>query len=511
MGLANFVIKKFIKKRIPQIKRFNNYPHDVQHEQFRHLIRRAQDTEWGKKYEYSSITEIEQFKDRVPVSDYDDLKPLINRMINGEQNILWPSRINWFAQSSGTTSDKSKFLPISKEGLRKCHFQGSYDLIALYAHNNPATKLFDGKSLIMGGSHQVSKMNNNAYCGDVSAVMMQNMSYIASFFRTPDLSTSLMANWEEKIEKMAWETIEQNVTNIAGVPTWTLVLIKRLFEIKGKNNLLDIWPNLELYIHGGVNFKPYYEEFKKLIPSNDMCYLEAYNASEGFFSLQDQLFADEMLLMLDYGIFYEFCPLGELEKDQPKTYQLHEVETDVNYALIISTNCGLWRYKVGDTVKFTSLNPFRIQVSGRIKHFINAFGEEVMIHNTENAIAQACHETGATVKEYSVAPIYLSESSKGGHEWLIEFEEEPEELEQFRQILDRALQNSNSDYEAKRYKNLALQLPVIHPMPKGTFYNWLKSKGKLGGQHKVPRLANDRQYVEEIKSFAKMEMGASLQ
>lgn len=508
MGLVNFIVTSVIKKRIQQIRRFLDHPHDVQHEQFMNLLHKAKHTAWGKKHDYSSIHTIDQFQERVPINDYDDLKPYINRLMEGETNLLWPSQINWFAQSSGTTSDRSKFIPVSKDSLKDCHFRGGRDLMALFAHNKPGTKVFDGKGLIMGGSHQVSKVNKETYYGDISAVMMQNMPFLASLIRTPDLSISLMENWEEKIEQMARQTKEQNVTHLAGVPTWTLVLIKRLFQLTGQNNLLDIWPNLELYIHGGVNFTPYRQEFQKLIPSADMNYMETYNASEGFFGIQDTLKNDELLLMLDYGIFYEFAPLEELGRDQPKTLQLHEVEKGINYALIISTNAGLWRYKVGDTVVFTSVNPYRVKVSGRIKQFINAFGEEVMIHNTEQAIAKACLETNATVKEYTVAPIYLSETSKGGHEWLIEFEHAPEDVEQFKHILDRALQEANSDYEAKRSGNIALKSPVIHSMPENTFYNWLKSKGKLGGQHKVPRLSNEREYVEEIKQFAQSEMGS---
>jgi len=422
--------------------------------------------------------------------------------MKGEHNILWPTKISWFAKSSGTTSDKSKYIPVSKETFEDCHIKGGKDLMSIYCNNNADTKIFSGKGLILGGSLQDNELDSESQCGDVSAVMMQNMPFLAQFIRTPDLSVSLLEDWEEKIEKICELTINENVSNIVGVPTWTLVLLKKICEKTGKRNLMEIWPNLELYVHGGVSFTPYKEQFQQLLQSKELQYYETYNASEGFFGIQDRADADDMLLMLDYGIFYEFLPLEDLNNDHPRTLQLDEVEVDKNYALILSTNAGLWRYTIGDTIKFTSINPFKIQVTGRTKHFINAFGEEVIVDNTERALTLACQKTGAVVKEYTVAPVYITGHDKGCHEWLIEFETPPNDLAHFTTILDDSLKDINSDYEAKRFKDIALKMPIIHSIEKGTFYNWLKSKGKLGGQYKVPRLANDRKYVDELLTFA---------
>lgn len=465
---------------------------------FTYLIQTAKDTEWGKRFDYAGIKTFADYQNRFPVQDYDFFKTEIERIMKGEDNVLWPGTITWFAKSSGTTSDKSKFIPVTKVSLDDCHYKGGRDLLAMYLHNHPESKLFSGKGLIMGGSHQVNQLNAFSRYGDVSAVMMQNMPFYAHLVKTPNLSIALMSEWEEKIEKMAEHTLKQNVTHIAGVPTWTVVLIRRLFELTGKNNLRDIWPNLELYIHGGVSFKPYREQFNQLIRGDDMNYIETYNASEGFFALQDRLQADDMLLLNDNGIFYEFIPVEEFDKEYPKTISLAEVEVNKNYGLVISTNAGLWRYKLGDTVKFTSVKPYRLQVSGRIKHFINAFGEEVIVDNSDEAIRKACLATGAIITDYTAAPIYFSGEGKGGHEWIIEFEKQPDDISRFTEVLDTTLQSINSDYEAKRHKSMALEMPHVHIAPEGTFYNWLKSRGKLGGQHKVPRLSNERNYVEDI-------------
>src|ERR1700754_652271 len=498
MPIINSVFTWFMKKRIHQIELFMKYPNEVQEEWFEQLISRAENTEWGKKYGYKSITSLSEFKERVPIQNYDTLKPYIERMLKGEQNVLWPSEIRWFAKSSGTTSDRSKFIPVSEESLEECHLKGGKDMLTLYFNDRPNARIFTGKSLTLGGSNQATQLHPDASFGDLSAVIMKNLPLWAEFYRTPHLDIALIENFEEKIEKMAYATKDVNVTSISGVPTWNILLFKRILEITGKNNLLEVWPNLELYFHGAVNFTPYREQFRKLIPNNDMYYLETYNASEGFFGIQDSFDSGDMLLMLDYGIFYEFLPLEHLHDDNPKTLTLDEVQLDKNYALIISTNAGLWRYMIGDTIKFTSLSPFRIQVTGRTKHFINAFGEEVIIDNAERALEEACAQTGAVIRDYTAAPVYFSGDQCGAHEWLIEFEKKPAEFERFIDIMDETLRRINSDYDAKRFKDLALRRPIVRKAPDGTFFNWMKEKGKLGGQHKVPRLANNREYVDAI-------------
>jgi hypothetical protein len=493
-----------MKKRIHQIELFMKYPHEVQQDVFQRLITSAQNTEWGKKYDYPSINTVKEFRNRVPLQDYDSLKPFINRLMSGEQNVLWPSEIKWFAKSSGTTSDKSKFIPVSYEAIEGCHFKGGKDLLSIYCNNYPETKIFTGKGLALGGSNHINSLNNESFYGDISAILIQNLPFWAEFIRTPDVSIALMDKWEEKIEMMAHTTALENVTSISGVPTWAVVLAKRILEITGKDNLTEVWPHLELFIHGAVSFVPYRDQFQQLIPSGNMHYLETYNASEGFFGIQDTEDLNEMLLMLDYGIFYEFIPLEELGKEHPKALGLDEVEAEKNYALVISTNAGLWRYMIGDTIKFTSLSPFRIKITGRTKLFINAFGEEVIIDNAENAVRIACEKTGSLIRDYTVAPVYFSSNEKAAHEWLIEFEKPPVSLEFFSDVLDNALKSLNSDYEAKRYNDMALRKPIIRLLPPDTFFQWLKSKGKLGGQHKVPRLSNDRTIVEEILEMVKV-------
>jgi len=498
MTIFNSVFTWFMKKRIHQIELFMKYPNEVQEEWFEQLISMAESTEWGRRYQYKSIENLTQFKERVPIQNYDTLKPYIERMLKGEKNVLWPSEIRWFAKSSGTTNDRSKFIPVSEEALEECHFKGGKDVLTIYFNNQPNARMFTGKVLTLGGSHQVSTINPDASFGDLSAVIMKNLPLWAELHRTPQLEIALLDNFEEKLEKIAQATKDVNVTSIGGVPTWNLVLFKRILEITGKKNMLEVWPNLEMYFHGAVNFGPYRDQFKALIPSDDMYYLENYNASEGFFGIQDTREPGDMLLMLDYGIFYEFLPLENLHDENPHTLTLDEVELDKNYALIISTNAGLWRYMIGDTIKFTSLTPFRIRVTGRTKHFINAFGEEVIIDNAEQALEEACQQTGAVICEYTAAPVYFNGKDCGAHEWIIEFEKKPNEFERFVDILDETLRRINSDYDAKRFKDLALRRPIVRRAPEGTFFNWMKEKGKLGGQHKVPRLANDREYVDAI-------------
>jgi hypothetical protein len=498
MTIVNSFLNWIMKKRMHQIELFMKYPNEVQEEWLNTLINSAENTEWGKLYDYKSIENEHQFKERVPLQNYDTLKPFIEKMLKGEQNILWPSEIKWFAKSSGTTSDRSKFIPVSEESLEECHFKGGKDMLAIYCNNRPDAKMFTGKSLVLGGSHQINQLSPDSFYGDLSAVIIKNLPIWAEMMRTPDMSIALMDNYEEKIEKMARATMDVNVTNIAGVPTWTIVLAKRVLELTGKNNLMEVWPNLELYVHGAVNFEPYQEQFKMLIPNEQMYYLETYNASEGFFGIQDQSVDKDLLLMLDYGIYYEFLPMEHFDEENPKTLSLSEVELNKNYAIIISTNAGLWRYIIGDTVKFTSLDPYRIKITGRTKHFINAFGEEVIIDNAEKALTKACAETNAIIKDYTACPIYFQGNEAGGHEWIIEFEKKPNEFNRFVDILDNTLREVNSDYDAKRFKDMALRKPTVHIAPDNTFYKWLKHKGKLGGQHKVPRLANNRTYVDEI-------------
>jgi hypothetical protein len=496
--LINSVSTRVMQKRMHQIELFVKYPHQVQEEWFHKLLYSGSNTEWGRRYEYSSIRKVEEYKNRVPVQDYESLKEYIFRTREGEQNILWPTDIKWFAKSSGTTSDKSKFIPVTRESLEECHFKGGKDMLSIYCHNNPDTQLFSGKGLMIGGSRKIDPINEDSYSGDLSAILINELPLWTQLFRTPDSSIALMDEWEAKIQRIAETTMSENVTNIMGVPSWTLVLIKYMLEKTGKKSLLEIWPNLELFMHGGVSFAPYREQFKKLIPSSKMHYLETYNASEGFFGIQDQNNENALLLMLDYGIFYEFVPMGELDKKFPKTLTLAEVETETDYALLISTNGGLWRYMTGDTIQFTTLKPYRIKVSGRTQSFINAFGEELMVHNADIAIEEASKQNEALVKDYTAAPVFISDSDSGAHEWCIEFEKEPKSIDQFMKVLDETLKKVNSDYEAKRHKNMALRFPIIHLMPKGTFYNWLKLKGKLGGQNKVPRLSNNRKIIEEI-------------
>jgi len=499
MALINSVISWLMKKRIHQIELFMQYPDEVQAEWLRKLLSTARNTEWGRKYDYKSITTPDQFKDRLPVHDYESMKSSIDRLRQGEQNILWPSEIKWFAKSSGTTNDKSKFIPVSQEALEECHFKGGKDLLSIYFNTHLETKLFDGKSIAMGGSHQIMEVNNESYIqGDLSAILIQNLPGWIEFMRTPNLSIALMDEWESKIEKMAVATIQHDVTNISGVPSWTLLLLKRILEITGKSNLLEVWPNFELFIHGGVNFSPYREQFRQILPSAKVNYLETYNASEGFFGIQDRNMADDMLLMLDYGIYYEFIPLDQVGSVHPIAYNLDQVKLHTNYAMVITTNAGLWRYLIGDTIQFTSCRPYRIRISGRTRNFINAFGEELIIDNAEKAMAVACERSQAIVTDYTAGPVYICGKQKGAHEWLIEFERQPVDLSFFTATLDTALKSLNSDYEAKRYHDLLLEEPRIRTVPPLTFYKWLKSKGKLGGQHKVPRLSNDRKYIDEI-------------
>ncbi len=502
MAFLNSIASWLMKKRMHQIELFMKYPHDVQDEWMQNLISSAKDTEFGKQHDFQSIKNYHQFKQQIPVQDYESLKPLIERNRRGEQNLLWHTDIKWFAKSSGTT-DKSKYIPVSNEFLDGCHFNGGRDMITFHCINNNDTKLFTGKNLALGGSFKTDEFGDyKSYHGDVSAIIIQNLPKWAEYFREPNVNIALMDNWEDKLEQMANSMANENVTSLAGVPSWMLVLIKRILEIKKADTLKEVWPNLEVYFHGGVSFTPYRELFDKLFNDSNVAFMQLYNASEGFFGIQDLKNTNEMLLMLDYGIFYEFIPVSEYGKDDPRTYNLSEVQKDKDYAMLITTNAGLWRYKIGDTIRFTSLIPYRFIITGRTKQFINAFGEELMIHNAELALKTACEKTRAHIIDYTVAPVFMHEN-KGAHEWLIEFEQEPNNFDFFKSVLDDTLKQINSDYEAKRFNNYILNLPVIRIMPKGTFYSWLKANNKLGGQYKVPRLSNDRKILEEIYSYAK--------
>ncbi|MCF6360545.1 MAG: GH3 auxin-responsive promoter family protein [Cyclobacteriaceae bacterium] len=500
MPFLNSFFTWVIKKRVHQIDLFKQYPHEVQREVMLRLVSDAKNTEFGEKHNFGSIKSYNEFKETIPVSTYEEVFPYIERMMKGEQNVLWPTHINWFAKSSGTTNAKSKFIPVSQEALDESHFSGGKDLLAIYVDNNPDSLIFTGKGLSIGGSHQKNLLNpsGDSYFGDVSAVIMQNMPLWAKYVRTPSEEVALLDSWEEKLEKIAQETVDENVTSMAGVPTWTLLVLKRIMELKGTSNILDVWPNLEVFFHGAVAFGPYKQVFKELIPSNDIAYIDAYNASEGFFGIQDRPDSVDMLLMLDYGIFYEFIPMSVTGLATQSPVPLWEVEVGKNYAMIISTNAGLWRYNIGDTVRFTSIDPYRIKISGRTKHFINAFGEELVIENAEEAIAKTCEATNSIIENFTAGPIYLEKNKRGGHEWIIEFEKKPESLTKFATLLDKNLKKLNSDYEAKRQNDLALVEPKVHSAPVGTFYKWMKLRNKLGGQNKVPRLSNNRSHIDSI-------------
>jgi len=500
MQLFNSILTWVMKKRIHQIELFKKYPHEVQDEVLKKLIGFSRYTDFGQHYAFDDLINYEDYKRRVPVHTYEQIFPYIDRLMHGEQNVLWPTETKWFAKSSGTTNARSKFIPVSPEALEDCHFKGGKDLYSIFINNYPETKIFSGKGLGVGGSYRVNEYDPSAssHYGDVSAVIMQNLPPWAEFIRTPSIQVALMDNWEEKIEKLARETAKVNVTHIAGVPTWTVLLIQYITELEKKNSILEVWPNLELFFHGAVSFKPYRKLFETLIPSEKMVYWETFNASEGFFGIQDQKDSDELLLMLDYGVFYEFIPIEELDKEYPNALPLWEVEIGKNYAMVITTNAGLWRYNIGDTVKFTSISPYRIKISGRTKHFINAFGEEVIVENAETAITRACEQTGAVIDNFTAAPIYLDKGSRGGHEWIIEFVKQPRDIGEFSYVLDDTLRKINSDYDAKRNKDIALVAPTIHTVSEGTFYNWMKRRGKLGAQNKVPRLSNSREFVDDI-------------
>lgn len=500
----NSIFAWIIKKRIHQIDLFRKYPLEVQNETREKLLKLAENTEWGQKYNYHEIKSYQQYKSFVPLQEYEQVKPWVDRLMNGEQNLLWYSETKWFAKSSGTTSDRSKLIPVTKEALEECQQKGGKDLLALYYENHPNGKLYKGKHLVIGGSAETNPLSEDSYSGDLSAIIMKTLPWWAEIKRTPSKEIALMNEWEEKIEKIALSTIEQDVCILVGVPSWTMVLSNKVLEITGKKNLKEVWPNLELYMHGGVNFDPYREEFKKLVPDSSMNFVESYNASEGFFGIQDKSDSSELLLMLDYGIFYEFIPMDQYNGiDSKMVIDLSEVKIGVNYALVISTNAGLWRYIIGDTIKFTSTFPYRFLITGRTRSFINAFGEEVIVENAEKAIAEACLKTNSQIRDYTACPVFMENNTRGKHEWLIEFVTPPNDFDRFGILLDEALRSLNSDYDAKRTKNMILEPIKITVLENGTFDKWLKSKGKLGGQNKVPRLSNNRLYVDQILEYTK--------
>lgn len=500
--MINQLFRLYYKQRYRTIEHYMQHPHDVQQALLTQLIEATRHTAWGKKFDHRSIHNLSTFMDRIPISQYEDVQPYIKRMMLGEKDVLWSGQVRWFAKSSGTTDGKSKYIPVTSQSRKYCHIRGTWDTMTLFYRHRSDARQFECKSIVMGGTVERYAPYPKTMIGDVSAIMISHMPFVGRPFYIPDFKTALLPDWEEKLERLARIAADTpNVVMIGGVPTWTVVLLRRILELTGKDNMLEVWPDAQLYVHGGVSFVPYREQFRNFFPSDDFTYQETYNASEGFFAVRDDFSSNDMLLLLDNGIYYEFLPVEEWYKENPKAIPLSEVEVGVNYAMVISTNAGLWRYVPGDTVMFTSTYPYKILITGRTKQFVNAFGEEVMVDNTDKALAKTCIATQATVVDYTVAPIYFQQEDRGRHEWLIEFEHPPVDLERFSLLLDQNLQAINSDYEAKRYKSIALARLKLTVLPSGTFQGWLRAKGKLGGQHKVPRLANDRKYIDEILSF----------
>ena len=495
MSLTGIAGKIFVPRQ-KELERHLNGGEAMQREVLMHLVSRAKDTEYGRQHDFGGITSYEQFVKNVPVNTYEELKGSIDRMRHGETDVLWPGRVKWYAKSSGTTNDKSKFIPVTDEGLHHIHYAGAFDTVALYLRNNPKSRLFDGRALILGGSHAPNYNLPGSLVGDLSAILIENINPLANLVRVPKKKTALLSDFEIKRDRIAREALNKNVTNISGVPSWMLSVLDRVMELSGKEHLEEVWPNLEVFFHGGVAFTPYRQQYERLITSPRMHYMETYNASEGFFGLQDDPQDKSMLLMLDYDIFYEFQEMGT-----DTIVPLWGVVPGKNYAMLISTSCGLWRYMLGDTVRFTSVNPYKFVISGRTKHFINAFGEELIVDNAEQGLAYACQQTGAEVSEYTAAPVFMDDHAKCRHQWLIEFSRPPQDLAQFATLLDQHLQTLNSDYEAKRYKDITLQPLEIIPAQQGLFNEWLKQQGKLGGQHKVPRLSNSREMIEKLLSL----------
>lgn len=503
MNPTRILNKFYFARRQKAIEKYAQHAEELQMEVMHHLISSAKDTLWGKDHNFGNIDGYQDFASFMSVNSYEELKSYIHQMREGKPDILWPGKVVWFAKSSGTTNDKSKFIPVSKEGLKGIHYKGGTDCVSSYLAIYPKSKIFKGKSLILGGSHEPNLNTPNSMVGDLSAILIENVPKAVNLTRIPKKKVALLSDFEQKRDQIAEIAMHKNVTNISGVPSWMMAVLTRMMEIAGEKNLDNIWPNLEVFFHGGVAFTPYREQYKKIITNPDMVYMETYNASEGFFGIQTDINDPAMTLMIDYGVFYEFIPMSEFGKPDPKVVPLWGVETGVNYAMVISTTCGLWRYIIGDTVMFTQKNPYKFIITGRTKHFINAFGEELIVDNAEKGLEQACIATGAQVKEYTAAPIFMDDNAKCRHQWLVEFAKEPESVEEFAAILDRSLQAINSDYEAKRYKNITLQPLEIIKAKEGLFDLWLKNKGKLGGQHKIPRLSNNRTYIDELLQLNK--------
>ena len=498
MSLTNIAEKLFFRARQHELERHFNDAEAMQAEVLDYLVARGKNTEYGRNHLFGTIKGYEDFAQNIPVNTYEELKEDIDRMRHGESNVLWPGQVKWYAKSSGTTNDKSKFIPVSADGLKQIHYQGGKDVVAFYLENNPASRVLDGKALILGGSHSPNYNLTDSLVGDLSAILIENINPLANLIRVPKKQTALLSDFEVKRDRIAHETLRSNVTNLSGVPSWMLSVLVRVMELSGKQHLEEVWPNIEVFFHGGIAFTPYREQYKKLITKSSMHYMETYNASEGFFGIQNDLSDPAMLLMLDYGVFYEFIAMDEYGSDNPTVVPLAGVEVGKNYAMVISTSCGLWRYVIGDTVSFTSKNPYKFVITGRTKYFINAFGEEVIMDNAEKSLDAACKQTGAEVLEYTAAPVFMDDKARCRHQWLIEFSKEPADMNEFAYLLDAKLQSINSDYEAKRFHDITLQqLEVVKAKP-GLFSEWLKKKGKLGGQHKIPRLSNSRKNIDEL-------------
>ncbi|MCB9231563.1 MAG: GH3 auxin-responsive promoter family protein [Bacteroidia bacterium] len=507
MALVNAIATRILRRRFTRIQQFMDQPDEIQAQVFRMLLDRGTRTKFGQDHHFRDIQNVREFRERVPLRTYEEFFPYIERTLRGEQDVVWPGETLWFSKSSGTTNDRRKLIPVSRESLNDNHYAAGRDMLAIYFQNRPDSKMFRGKALGITGNNIQSEYNPKSYYGDISAILLENMPLFFQFFSVPSKEVALMDEWEEKINLMAREAMDENITSLAGVPTWIWVLFNRIFDLKGNSerNILDIWPNLEIFFHGGVSFEPYRDQFSRIVPSDHMQYYNVYNASEGFFGVQLYPDRSDMLLLLDLGIYYEFIPMEEMEKEHPHAVGIEEVELGKTYTMAITTNGGLWRYIPGDTIKFTSLSPPLIQITGRTKHFINAFGEELIVENAEEAVTQACKETGAVVLNYTAGPVYFAGSNQGAHEWLFEFERPPDSLDQFKQTLDRRLREVNQDYAAKRYKDMALSLPLVRELPEGTFYRWLKEGERLGAQQKVPRLSNNRKYIEEILALVPTE------
>ena len=502
MSLTSIVGKAFLPRQI-KLQRHITDAETLQATVLRHLLQRAANTEYGRNHLFNNTRSYDDFARNVPVNTYEELKSDIDRMRHGESDVLWPGQVKWYAKSSGTTNDKSKFIPVSQEGLQHIHYQGGKDVVALYLRNNPHSRLFDGRSLILGGSHSPNYNLPGSLVGDLSAILIENINPLANLVRVPKKQTALLSDFEVKRDRIARETLGKNVTNISGVPSWMMSVLVRVLELSGKEHIEEVWPNLEVFFHGGIAFTPYRSQYEKLITSPKMHYMETYNASEGFFGIQNDPSDKSMLLMLDYDVFYEFMPVDQVGMPNPTGVPLTGVELNKNYAMLISTSCGLWRYMIGDTVMFTSRDPYKFVITGRTKYFINAFGEELIQDNAENGLLEACRETGAEVKEYTAAPVFMDQNAKCRHQWVIEFAKLPDSIEHFADVLDKSLQQINSDYEAKRFHDITLQHLEVVVARQGLFDDWLKSKGKLGGQHKVPRLSNNRTVIDEVLEMNK--------